>query len=333
MSLVLDTASVAEADKVAYWNDAVTRTLVPMTATPRNAGSFCATITTDRCGFLQVSTIEADPETVTRTPDLITAATPELIAVGLQATGRASLTQDTRTAELTPGDLVLYDTTRPYTLDHPERARIHILQLPRHVLAVPDHDVRQIVATTIHPHQGLAAMLSPFLSALATTTYHPPTVGERLGGHVSDLLATMIAGQSDTRTANADDHATQAFIQRIRHYVNQHLADPSLSPESIAAAHRISLRYLYKLWATQDATISRWIQQRRLEECSRELTRRSRIAPTISAVAQRWGFINAAHFSRAFRGVYGMSPSEWRNKGQAQASVAAAGKPGRPQRS
>ena len=38
----------------------------------------------------------------------------------------------------------------------------------------------------------------------------------------------------------------------------------------------------------------------------------------MSAVAQRWGFVNPAHFSRAFRAAYGVSPREWRNLRTAQ---------------
>lgn len=34
---------------------------------------------------------------------------------------------------------------------------------------------------------------------------------------------------------------------------------------------------------------------------------------TIAAVANRWGFMSATHFSRVFRAAYGMSPSEWRD--------------------
>ncbi len=33
----------------------------------------------------------------------------------------------------------------------------------------------------------------------------------------------------------------------------------------------------------------------------------------VAAVAQRWGFVSPAHFSRAFRAFYGMSPREWQN--------------------
>ncbi|WP_432705807.1 helix-turn-helix domain-containing protein [Amycolatopsis taiwanensis] len=57
----------------------------------------------------------------------------------------------------------------------------------------------------------------------------------------------------------------------------------------------MSVRYLHKVFEGEGTTISRWIQQRRLEECSRELARRHRVIPTVSAVAQRWGFVNPAH--------------------------------------
>jgi AraC-like DNA-binding protein len=316
MRLVLDTASVPDVERAAYWSDTLSRTLVPMTAVPHGPRPFSGTITSAWCGYLQVVTVEGDPQTMSRAPYHLAAGEGrEIIAVGVLAAGRASLGQDDRVADLAPADLVVYDTTRSYILDIPERARLHVLHLPRRVLAVPDRDLRQITATAIRPHDGLPAILSPFLCALATTAgSHAPEVGERLGGHVGDLLTTLIANQASPAAAEEDDQAARAFVRRIRHYVNQHLADPDLTPESIAAAHRISLRYLYKLWALEGTTIGRWIQQRRLEECRRELGRLGQSGPAISVVAQRWGFVNAAHFSRSFRTVYGQSPSDWRNQ-------------------
>ncbi|WP_327589546.1 hypothetical protein OHA25_22980 [Nonomuraea sp. NBC_00507] len=56
MSLVLDTATVSDSDKVAYWSEALARAFVAVTVTLRDAGSFSGTITTGWCGYLQVST-------------------------------------------------------------------------------------------------------------------------------------------------------------------------------------------------------------------------------------------------------------------------------------
>jgi len=32
----------------------------------------------------------------------------------------------------------------------------------------------------------------------------------------------------------------------------------------------------------------------------------------VAAIAARWGFVDAAHFSRAFKTAFGISPSEYR---------------------
>jgi AraC-like DNA-binding protein len=38
----------------------------------------------------------------------------------------------------------------------------------------------------------------------------------------------------------------------------------------------------------------------------------NRMPTTIGTVARRWGFTDSTHFSRRFRGAYGLSPREWR---------------------
>ncbi|MFJ3103476.1 helix-turn-helix domain-containing protein [Streptomyces sp. NPDC086835] len=318
MSLVLTTASVPDRDKVAYWNDAVSRTLVPMTVAPRGDGPFDGRIATDRLGYLQVSTMEADAERVSRTPALIARSSEALVAVGVQISGTATFIQDGRRAEVGEGDLVVYDTTRPYSFDYPQRFATHVFQLPRRTLGVPDSDIRQVTGNAIGTGDGFGAMLLPFLATLASSADgYPPAVANRLAGNVVDLFATLIAERAHPGGTDADT-ARSHLLLRVRDHINRSLGDPDLSPESIARTHRISVRYLHRLFEGEGTTVGRLIQQRRLEECGRELARRGRTAPTVSAVAQRWGFVNPAHFSRSFRAAYGVSPREWRNLRTAQ---------------
>ncbi|MFI6445715.1 helix-turn-helix transcriptional regulator [Kitasatospora sp. NPDC050543] len=103
---------------------------------------------------------------------------------------------------------------------------------------------------------------------------------------------------------------------QIRAFINEHLPDPGLSPDSIARAHHVSVRYLHKLFQHEGTSVHRWIQQRRLEEARRELSKQGRAAVTIASVAHRWGFVDPAHFSRSFRAAYGMTPREWRECGR-----------------
>ncbi|GAB7058681.1 helix-turn-helix domain-containing protein [Streptomyces mexicanus] len=312
MSLVLTTASVPDRDKVAYWNEAVSRTLVPMLVAPRGDGPFDGRIATRRLGYLQVSTVEADAERLSRTPALITPSCEALVAVGVQVSGTATFVQDGRRAEVCAGDLVVYDTTRPYSFDCPRRFATHVFQLPRRTLGVPDGDIRQVTGRVIGTADGFGAMLLPFLATLASSADdYPPAVANRVAGNVVDLFATLIAEQVHPDGTDADTTRSHLLL-RIREHIDRNLGDPDLSPESIARTHRISVRYLHRLFEGEGITVGRLVQQRRLEECGRELARRGRTAPTVSAVAQRWGFVSPAHFSRAFRATYGVSPREWR---------------------
>ncbi|MGW5265624.1 helix-turn-helix domain-containing protein [Microbispora sp. NPDC004025] len=86
-----------------------------------------------------------------------------------------------------------------------------------------------------------------------------------------------------------------------------------LTPETIAAAHQISVRHLYTLFAEQGLTVAAWIRRCRLEQCHRDLADPRRRSLPIQSVAARWGFTDAATFSRAFRAAYGMSPRDHRD--------------------
>jgi AraC-like DNA-binding protein len=95
-------------------------------------------------------------------------------------------------------------------------------------------------------------------------------------------------------------------------HIDLHLREPDLGPERIAKAHFISTRYVHELFQPEGTTVSAWIRARRLEGARRDLADPELAGLTISALAARWGFSDPARFSRAFRAVYGCSPTEAR---------------------
>ncbi|MEU2281631.1 helix-turn-helix domain-containing protein [Streptomyces sp. NPDC013178] len=129
---------------------------------------------------------------------------------------------------------------------------------------------------------------------------------------VVDIL-TVLADERLGRISEGARSGDTVMLLRIRAYIGRHLADPDLTPQTIARAHHISVRYLHKLFEGEGTTVGRWIRSRRLEASLRDLGHREATGLTIAAVARRWGFTSAAHFSRAFRAEYGISPREWRD--------------------
>lgn len=108
------------------------------------------------------------------------------------------------------------------------------------------------------------------------------------------------------------DDRQRLLVERMEAYIDAHLDAQELSPATIAAAHHISLRYLYKLFRARETTVAAWIRQRRLEHCRRDLADPGLADRPVAAVAARWGFVNPAHFTRAFRAEYGLTPGEYR---------------------
>ncbi|MGW6923896.1 helix-turn-helix transcriptional regulator [Streptomyces sp. NPDC054950] len=253
---------------------------------------------------------------------------------------------------LAPGDVCFYDVRRAPALDFREPFRATTFLVPADLLGLADSDVRRIARTPVARASRLGTLLSPLLSDLARATAEArPQVGEMLAWNAVNLLATLAAEQLGTAvpgtpetfgTPGTPGEAGEAggtggtggnggpgtrgvpgvpgtpgahspVLGRVLEHVELHLTDPDLSPEVIARAHHISVRYLHKLFKDEGTTVGRWILRRRLEECRRDLMRYGRGGRTIAAVAARWGFLSATHFSRVFRSAYGMSPREWRD--------------------
>ncbi|GAB7102536.1 hypothetical protein JCM4814A_08500 [Streptomyces phaeofaciens JCM 4814] len=214
---------------------------------------------------------------------------------------------------LAPGDICFYDTRHTPVLDFPERFRATVFLVPADLLGLAESDVRRIARTPVGRASRLGTLLSPLLSDLARTSAEArPPVGEMLAWNAVNLLATLATEQLGAQ-APGTTGTQPPVLARILEYVELHLTDPDLAPDAIARAHHISVRYLHKLFKDEGTTVGRWILRRRLEECRRDLMRYGRGSRTIAAVAARWGFLSATHFSRVFRAAYGMSPREWRD--------------------
>jgi len=233
------------------------------------------------------------------------------LVVALRCGEPGTISQGDREATLRAGDFVILEAGRP--IDVRSEGQFVCFVVPRHAVGLSSADLKRLTGRAVRGDQGLGALVSSFLSGLAADgAGWGPEVGERLAGHAMDLLAGLVAEQlAHHRSEDTDADARRVLLVRIKSFIMENLADPDLTPESIAGAHHISLRYLHKLFRDEELTVGRLIQRSRLEKCRDELRCRGRSAPGVSVVAQRWGFSHPTHFTRVFRAAYGMSPSEW----------------------
>ncbi|MFD4633741.1 helix-turn-helix domain-containing protein [Streptomyces sp. NPDC058284] len=291
---------------------AFARWLAPLVA-PEDADSRAeGSVTLRQFGYVRMLTCESGPLRLVRGPRPTAPGTDEAVALLVPREGTVRLVQEGRGVSVVPGESTLIDLRRAFSVEHGGTARTLFLRLPLHALHVPSVPLRSLTARVIPPPAGSAAVLPALLGHLETSAPRVSApVGERLGGLVTDLVAGLVEDLAeDTEGPPEDDR--HPLVVAIRQYIDRHLGDPELSAEHIAAAHLISVRYLHRLFEAEDVTVGRLIQRQRVERCAGELARRGRSSPSIAVVAARWGFRSPAHFSRAFKSVYGCPPQQWR---------------------
>ncbi|GGZ02752.1 helix-turn-helix transcriptional regulator [Streptomyces poonensis] len=238
----------------------------------------------------------------------------ECLYVGLHSAGPESLVLDGRHLTLERGDLLLAAGSLPPRLTR-YGDRLTFFQVPCSHLGVPADDVRSLTDRHVSGGDGIAALVSQLLTALAAAAEpHAARTGATGGGRLAlnalDLI-TVLVQDLLSKHRPVVSTAADEMLGRVQQYIGEHLGDSGMSPETIARAHHISVRYLHKLFRSDGTTVGAWIRQHRLEVCRLELSRPSGRRRTVAAVAQSWGFTSPSHFSRLFKETYGMSPKEW----------------------
>ncbi len=303
-----DIGGIPRALGLAEWRSTINRSFVPLQIDEVDDIPFRGHLEATAVEDITVFEITATPHTVTRTPELIGRSRGRYYKLSLQLVGNAVLEQDGRSADLRPGDLAIYDTHRPYTLSFPENNRAMVIMFPQDVVDLPRDEVSRVTATRFPSDEGLGRVVNPFFVELGRNMDqiegpHAP----RLVHSALDLLVTMLSQE-----LRRDLDRGLARSREVREYILEHLGDPQLNPAAIAAAHYVSTRHLYTIFSEEGQTVSAWIRSRRLEHIRRDLADPLLTDRPVSAIATRWGLVDAAHFSRVFRADFGESPSAYR---------------------
>jgi AraC-like DNA-binding protein len=303
--------SLAAHHRVAAWRDYVCRVFIELDCQAIDAELTGQLIFYDLSG-VQLSKVTTVPQRVIRSRAMISRAEERYIMVNVPRSGVYSGTQDGRDVRLQPGDLAIYDSTRPYQLDLSEPFELLVLKIPIERFSSQPIDLDQFTARRVRGEAGLGAMLSQFVQGAwdRIAEFNPNEVKFLANELIALLVAALLNIEGGT---NCDgSHHRGLMKQRIRNFIEVHLGDPNLTVERIAAEHRVTPRYLHQLFENEEYSLSRWIWRRRLDMIKRDLSHPGLKHFSLTEIAYRWGFSSSSHFSRTFRHHFSMSPSDFR---------------------
>jgi AraC-like DNA-binding protein len=277
----------------------------PLDGEPSPSGTLCG----GRLGPAAVFTVSGSPQTVCRTTAAVRHSPADMLKVCVQLRGRATVHQDDREIVLSPGQLALYDTGRPYRLRLEGDWSCAVMAVQRDQVALSPGSLAGAMRRAHVAEHGPGLLLSQFITAtVAELTAAGLPASGILGEAGVCLLAGTVAGDGDAAAAGGNDAVRDAVLG----YIRARLDDPRLSRASIAAAHRMSPRTLDRLFSGQPWSVSGYIRHERLEAVRRDLENPALRPRSVAALAARWCFFDAAHFSRLFRDSYGCPPSQLR---------------------
>jgi AraC-like DNA-binding protein len=144
---------------------------------------------------------------------------------------------------------------------------------------------------------------------------------------LSRKIACMSAGEADGAIRAAAQLLVAAFGQQarlsgdtraaaradmfgqVRRYIQVHLYDDELSPESVLNALQLPRPTIYRLFQ-HEGGVGAYIRHLRLRHAADELIRHPHVA--VIEIAYGLGFKSASDFARAFRRAYDMAPQDFR---------------------
>jgi AraC family transcriptional activator of tynA and feaB len=213
-----------------------------------------------------------------------------------------------REVALAPGDVVLWDGLQSTEVEIVEPFYKRTLMFPRDAVLALCPRLADVSALPALNGNGPARLLVRYMHALVLELPQLEA-GARVAAASAALELLRAAIEPGLPTDRAAGRA--ALRADMRHYVRTHLQDPALGPVSIAQRYSISVRALHALFEDADASVAALVRGERLARCREDLRRTN--GGSVTEIAFRWGFCDAAHFSRVFKREYGATPSEIRH--------------------
>jgi AraC-like DNA-binding protein len=303
----VSTESVDPADRIGFWEEYNRHALVGLTCSSYADQGLVARQTNLRAADLRLADIAGNEHVIERTPRTCRAFPKDSIFASLLLEGDAAFFHSGGCLTLGAGDLVLYDTTRPYLFGFSTSMRQLLVDVPRELFAercLPGGVPTPMVLGTGSARE--AAIGSALRSVLLGL------VGED-AAETQDTVLDLIRFLAWARVGEGPPSlAGLSHLIVAKGYIDRNVHDPGLSTARVARVLDVSVRHLSRIFEPEGSTPSRYILERRLAGARAQLSDRGSRGMTIADVAYHWGFSSQAHFARVFRRHFRQTPSEAR---------------------
>ncbi|MBI1731974.1 MAG: helix-turn-helix domain-containing protein [Gammaproteobacteria bacterium] len=324
------TENLPDEEQYRAWREAMGRLCLPVGDPPAGRG-FRGRISCLRSPLgIEFALVEGGPHSISgRYLDQ-----PAAIWLTLLVEGQAVLNCEGMSFELSPGDIVYGPTFVEATLKFNSDFRQLFINVQRLILSPRCFAPLSVKVGHLRAQSGINRVFSGMLRMLAEELEHvSPEQLRPVELSLTEFLLTSLEDEKSAFSLGGVTGARATHLHRICQNIETMLGDPNLTLSMVAGAEKVSIRYLQKLFAEAGNTFIHYVRTRRLDRCREDLLSPLHADLSISEICFRWGFNGSAHFSRVFRNEFGISPREYRRRGDLITTErSAAGTPAGPER-
>jgi AraC family transcriptional regulator, positive regulator of tynA and feaB len=295
------------------WADvlAATHLAFDVRASAHASGDFRGAVTRRKIGDLMLVDCAASPFLGHRGPDVMSPESAQEDILGFQfvCRGIETVHEGSRSLALSAGDVVLWDGHQPTDVEIVEAFHKRTLIFPRQKVLAVCPRLAELRALPPLGGSGPARLLVRYMNALAL---EQPRLEAAAGVAAANAALELLRAAVEPAVPTSRAATREAMRAEIRRYVRTHLQDPAVGPASIARAYAMSVRALHALFEDVDESVAGLVRTERLGRCLEDLQRLN--GGSVTDIAFRWGFCDAAHFSRVFKRAFGVTPSEVRHR-------------------
>ncbi len=311
--MVLTTASVHASGRREWLQDTISREYTKVEVTPQANVNIFNEMSLYELGRLRLSFVRSSALTIERKKTEPHHVSQDNYLGVVLMSGHYHLKQAGREVSLKPGDMAIYDATRPHQITCSQGLSKLILTIPRTDMHARLSSVDQCMALRIPGQQGIGLIAGSFIRQVVQQVEHLDGYAlSALSEQALDMFTlslTSITPQSYTLS-----RSRSVALQTVKSFVEQHFKSPTIDTATVAARTGFSARYINTLFSEEDTSLMRYIQHRRLYQCSKDLRSVTRKGVSISEIAFNCGFNDFSHFSRAFKQQFGCSPRAYRQQ-------------------
>jgi AraC family transcriptional regulator, positive regulator of tynA and feaB len=308
---IFSTAGLPDSRKLRLWNERACDLFSQSEVRAPDPARFDGTLRKIQAGPLSIATINCSASRFRRTKQHIAHGSEPGYAL-IAPMHQEFMLKTEFGSEITvrTGDMFVMDMAHCHESINVADVRVLNVHVPRRIFEERVGGAQLGVERFLVRNSAVARILVGILQSLYKEI--TDTAVDDLPESFGHSLLEIIAASYQPIITSSDTRGSQERARRYRNYIDEHLMDCGLRPAVVASHFRVSERYLRMILKADGEPFSTYVLKQRLALSAARLCDPKSDHKTVMDIAFEVGFVNAAHFSEAFRAQFGVSPRQYR---------------------